>query len=262
MPTLITGGAGLLARELLPLLPGAIAPSRAELDVTDAAAVDAAIEALARRAAKEGADPVVVHAAAFTDVARAEREREACFAVNVLGTRHVAAACARFDAVLVHVSTDYVFTGDADPARAARGGYREDDPRGPTRNHYAQTKLLAEDEARAAPRHLVLRTSFRPRAWPYESGFTDVRTSQAYVDELAPELAHAIALAPRLVARSVHTLHVAGAPTTVYELARRRKPDVRPASKAEAGVDLPDDVVLDTRLWRSLRAAPQTSART
>ena len=255
MPFLITGGAGRLARELLPLLRDAVAPARDALDVTDAEQVDTAVAALAARALARGDSAVVVHAAAFTDVKLAEREQGACFAVNVLGTRHVAAACARHDAVLVHVSTDYVFSGDADPARAERGGYREDDPRGPTRNHYAQTKLLAEDEARAAPRHLVLRTSFRPRVWPYETGFTDVRTSQAYVDELAPELALAIALAPRLIAQGVHTLHVAGEPTTVFELARRRKADVRPASKADAGVDLPDDVVLDCTLWHGLRAA-------
>ena len=256
MPILITGGAGRLARELLPLLPNAVAPTRTELDVTDAAAIDAAVAALAHRASEAGDQATVVHAAAFTDVKRAERERDACFAVNVLGTRHVATACVRHGAVLVHVSTDYVFSGDADPVRVARGGYREDDPRGPTRNHYAQTKLLAEDEARAAPRHLVLRTSFRPREWPYDTGFTDVRTSQTYVDELASELALAITLAPHLIAQGVHTLHVAGEPTTVFELARRRKPDVRPASKAEAGVDLPDDVVLDCALWRRLRAQP------
>ena len=253
MPTLITGGAGRLARELRPLLPNALAPTRSELDVTDAGQVDAAVAALAARGRERGEPAVVVHAAAFTDVKRAERDQDACFAVNVLGTRHVAAACARHGAVLVHVSTDYVFSGDSDPARAARGGYREADPRGPTRNHYAHTKLLAEDEARAAPAHLVLRTSFRPREWPYDTGFTDVRTSQAYVDELAPELALAVTLAPDLIAQGVHTLHVAGEPTTVYELARRRKPDVRPASKAEAGVDLPDDVVLDCTLWRRMR---------
>ena len=264
MPVLITGGGGRLARELLPLLPGASAPTRAELDVTDSAQVDAAVAALAARArgpmqsadgqqGGQGDDPIVVHAAAFTDVKRAERERDACWRVNVLGTRHVAQACARHDVLLVHISTDYVFAGDADPARAERGGYREDDATGPTRNHYASTKLLAETEARSAPRHLVVRTSFRPREWPYPTGFTDVRTSQAYVDELAPELAEAVRLAPRIVAQGVHTLHVAGEPTSVYELARRRKPDVRPASKAEAGVDLPDDVVLSTALWWRLK---------
>ena len=57
---------------------------------------------------------------------------------------------------LVHISTDYVFYGD-------RGGYAEDDPVGPVRNYYALSKLAAEAVARVARRHLVIRTSFRPR---------------------------------------------------------------------------------------------------
>jgi hypothetical protein len=44
-------------------------------------------------------------------------------------------------------------------------------------------------------------------------------------------------------------LHVVGPPTTVYELAKRRAPDVAPATKAAAGVMLPDDVVLNRDLW-------------
>jgi dTDP-4-dehydrorhamnose reductase len=241
----LTGGSGRLGRELRALLPDAIAPDRVELDVTDPASVRAALER-ARPA-------VVVHAAGFTDVAAAEREPEACWRVNVVGTRHVAAACAALDAVLVHVSTDYVFWGEADPERAARGGYREDDPTGPVRNRYALSKLAAEDEARRAPRHLIVRTSFRPRAWPYPTAFTDVRTSQAYVDELAPDLALVARHAARLVDAGVHVLHVVGPATTVYELARRRAPDVAPATKAAAGVALPDDVVLDRSRWLEWR---------
>jgi dTDP-4-dehydrorhamnose reductase len=257
---LMTGGNGRLGRELLPLLPGAHAPPRAALDVTDGDAVAAALADLAAAAHQRGQEAIVVHAAAFTDVRAAEDHHAACFAVNVLGTRHVARACAEHGAVLVHISTDYVFWGDTDPVRAARGGYAEDDPTGPVRNYYALTKLMAETEARAAPRHLVLRTSFRPREWPYSTAFTDMRTSQAYVDELAPELAEAVRLAPRLVAAGARTLHVAGPPTTAFELARRRAPDVRPASKQGAGVALPDDVVLDVRRWRRLREAAAASA--
>ena len=244
--SLITGAHGRLGRELTLLLPDALAPARAELDVTDAGSVLAYLRA--------HRSETVLHAAAYTDVTGAEREPEACWRVNVLGTRNVADACAATGATLVHVSTDYVFWGDADPARAARGGYREDDPTGPVRNRYALSKLAAEDEARRAPRHLILRTSFRPRAWPYPTGFTDVRTSQAYVDELAPEIALAARHAGRLVDAGVHVLHVVGAPTTIFELARRRKPDVRPATKAEAGVALPDDVVLNRELWLGWRA--------
>lgn len=240
---LLTGGSGRLGSELRALLVGVVAPPRAELDVTEGASVRAALDRYR--------PDVVVHAAAVTDVAGAERDRAATGRVNVVGTRHVADACAAAGAVLVHVSTDYVFWGDDDPVRAARGGYREDDPTGPVRNAYALSKLAAEDEARRAPRHLILRTSFRPRTWPYPVAFTDVRTSQAYVDELAPDLALAIGHAAELVDAGVHVLHVVGPPTTVFDLARRRAPDVRPASKSEASVALPDDVVLDTSLWRS-----------
>jgi dTDP-4-dehydrorhamnose reductase len=243
---LITGANGRLGCELTPLLPHALVPARAELDVTDADAVLAYLH---------GHRPTaVLHAAAYTDVAGAEREPEACWRVNVRGTRHVAAACAAIGATLVHVSTDYVFWGDADPARAARGGYREDDATGPVRNHYALSKLAAEDEARRAPRHLIVRTSFRPREWPYPVAFEDVRTSQAYVDELAPDLALVARHADRLVDAGVHVLHVVGPPTSVFELARRRKPDVRPGSRAQAGVALPDDVVLNRERWLAWRA--------
>jgi len=245
VPLLITGAHGRLGRELTPLLPGALAPARAELDVTDADTVLAYLRA--QRPA------IVFHAAAYTDVAGAEREAEVCWGVNVLGTRHVADACASIGATLVHVSTDYVFWGEADPERAARGGYREDDPTGPVRNRYALSKLAAEDEARRAPRHLVVRTSFRPREWPYPTGFTDVRTSQAYVDELAPDLALLARHADRLVDAGVRVLHVVRPPTTVFELARRRRPDVRPTTKAAAGVALPDDVVLSREAWLGWR---------
>jgi dTDP-4-dehydrorhamnose reductase len=242
---LLTGATGRLGRELRVLLPDALTPTRAKLDVTDADSV---------RSALEGCRPaVVVHAAAYTDVAGAERERETCWRVNVLGTRHVAEACAALGGVLVHVSTDYVFWGDADTDRAARGGYREDDPTGPVRNYYALTKLAAEGEARRALRHLIVRTSFRPRSWPYPVAFTDLRTSQAYVDELAPELALVVRHAAKLVDAGVRILHVVGPPTSVFDLARRRAPDVRPALKAEAKVALPDDIVLNGSAWRAWR---------
>jgi dTDP-4-dehydrorhamnose reductase len=232
---LLTGGSGRLGRELRALLPDVVAPSHSELDITDPDAVARTVQR--RRPA------TIVHAAAYTDVAAAERDRDLCRAVNVEGTRNVARAARAAGALLVHISTDYVFEG-------SRGGYREEDPTGPARNVYAQTKLEAESAAREAGRVLILRTSFRPREWPYPIAFTDVFTSQDYVDVIAPELALAI----RAAAHIPHdVLHIATERKSVYELARRRRPDVRPGSRRDAPVELPADVSLDTTRWQALR---------
>jgi dTDP-4-dehydrorhamnose reductase len=232
---LLTGGSGRLGTELRRLCPALYAPTRAELDITSRASVERTFAAF---------DPeVVVHAAAYTDVAAAERERERCWRVNVEGTRHVARAVREHGAVLVHISTDYVFWGDV-------GNYREDDPPGPTRNYYALSKLVAEESVRSLAIHLVIRTSFRPTAWPYAVAFTDLYTSQDYVDAIAPEIALAI---HKLEQIPFDTLHIATERKSAFELARRRKPDVKPGSKADAGVALPDDISLDVSRWQALK---------
>jgi len=231
---LLTGGSGRLGRELKPLLPGAHAPPSRELDITRPDGI--------ARVLDDVRPEVLVHAAAFTDVAGAEEGRDECWRVNVEGTRNLVRAVTNRGIFLVHISTDYVFEG-------SQGGYREDDPVGPVRNYYSLSKLAAEEVARTAPEHLVIRTSFRPREWPYPTAFTDVYTSQDYVDVIAPK----IALAVRHCREIPHSvLHIATERKSVFELARRRRPDVRPGSKRAAGVDLPDDCSLDTSRWNGI----------
>ena len=123
MRTLLTGGSGRLGTELRAELPAlgveVFAPPRAELDITRPEKISEALERY---------EPdVVVHAAAYTDVAGAETERGACWTANVGGTRNVVLALAGSGAKLVHISTDYVFWGD-------RGRYAEKDTPGPVRN--------------------------------------------------------------------------------------------------------------------------------
>lgn len=235
----MTGGTGRLGSEVVPLLARAAevhAPGRSRLDVTDAAAF--------ATAAKEFQPDLILHAAAYTDVAGAEQARDDCWLVNVGGTRNAAEAALACGAKLVHVSTDYVFWGDV-------GGYPEDATPGPVRNYYALTKLVAEEAARGAGELLILRTSFRPREWPYPKAFTDLYTSQDYVDVIAPQVVEVVLSAPRI---DHEILHVATERKSVFDLARRRSPDVQPASKSEAPVALPDDVSLDVTRWRTLRA--------
>ena len=230
---LLTGGSGRLGTELQELLPDGAAPPSDELDLTQPESVAAALA--------KYKPTLVVHAAAYTDVKGAETDRARCWAVNVEGTRNLVKALG--DAPLVYISTDYVFYGDT-------GAYTEDAPVGPVRNYYALSKLVAEEIARVAPRHLIIRTSFRPREWPYPTAFEDVFTSQDYVDIIAPEIALAIR---HLDAIPFSTLHIATERKSVFDLARRRSDSVEPGSKAAAGVDLPDDISLATDRWQSLR---------
>ena len=235
---LLTGGSGTLGTELQKHLPEVYAPPHSELDVLDAAGLLATVRAYR--------PDVIVHSAAFTDVAGAEDERAACWAVNVGGTHAVVAAARATAGRLVHISTDYVFEG----TQPAPGGYREDDPPGPVRNYYALSKLVAEEVARTLPDALVVRTSFRPNAWPYPVAFTDLFTSQDYVDVVAPEIALAIR---HLAAIPFPTLHIATDRKSAFELARRRRPDVVAGSKRDASVALPDDITLNVARWRALR---------
>lgn len=236
MKILLTGGSGRLGTELRALLPGIVAPTSTEMNLTDAAQV--------REVVERERPHVIVHAAAYTNVGGAEKDRAACWNANVVGTRNVAAAANAVGAKLVHISTDYVFSGE-------EGGYREGDTPGPVVNYYSLTKLVAEEAARAAQRHLILRTSFRPREFQYPVAFSDVYTGQDYVDIIAPDIALAVTHALDI---EDEILHIVTERKSVYELARRRKPDVQEGRRADApGVVLPGDVSLDTERWQELR---------
>ena len=99
---------------------------------------------------------VVVNAAAYTAVDRAEGEPEAAFRANAEAPRRIADACAGRDALLLHYSTDYVFDGHGTRP------YREDDPTAPL-GVYGASKLAGEQAVRdSGARHMIFRT-----AWVY-----------------------------------------------------------------------------------------------
>jgi dTDP-4-dehydrorhamnose reductase len=145
---LITGGGGQLASDLEDHLRDELevyAPSRAELDISDDSALEAAFERVR---------PMVVYnCAAFHNVEVCEAEEDRAFAVNARAVKRLAEACADSGARLVHLSTNYVFDGAADQP------YDEDAATGP-RSIYAISKLAGENAALAyAPDALVVRTA-------------------------------------------------------------------------------------------------------
>lgn len=155
----VTGDGGQVGRELnradwlLPLTEAGMSDAEvvgfdvAELDITDRHAVLAVM-------ARERPD-VIVNAAAYTAVDRAEDEPEQAMAVNATAVGHLAEAANRCDAMLIHISTDYVFDGSKD------GWYVETDSANPL-GVYGRTKLAGEQQALQADRSMVLRT-----AWVY-----------------------------------------------------------------------------------------------
>lgn len=146
MKILVTGSNGLLGQKLTELLENdpsvtLIATARGKsvlpitkgefhsLDITDSHAVD---EVFARTK-----PDVVINTAAMTQVDQCETEREACWTANVTSVENLVAACTKYSAHLVHVSTDFIFDG-------TRGPLDENEKPNPV-NYYGESKLAAEE---------------------------------------------------------------------------------------------------------------------
>lgn len=144
MRIVVIGKSGLMARALAAADPAVVALGRDDLDIWDAAAV---------RAALAGAD-VVINAAAYTAVDRAETDQAAAYALNRDAPALLARVCAEAAIPLLQLSTDYVFDG-------TKGApYAEEDARAPL-NVYGASKAAGEDAVLASgARALVLRGSW------------------------------------------------------------------------------------------------------
>ena len=149
MRVLLLGAGGMLAHDLIAHAPPDVALTplgRAELDVTDHAAL--------ARAIRDLGPAVVINAAGYTRVDDAERERGLAFAVNGVAPGAIGRAAAAARATVVHFSTDYVFDGEAGAA------YREEDPPHPL-NVYGESKLAGERAlAASGAEFLIVRTQW------------------------------------------------------------------------------------------------------
>jgi len=261
---LVTGAHGQLGRELIGVLG---ASAHHVVGVTHPECDVASPESIARIMERVRPD-VVINCAAWSNVDAAEQHRDEAFAVNATGPRLLALECARRDALLCHISTDYVFDG------AASSPYREDAAVHPL-GVYGASKAAGEDEVRAvSPHHQIVRT-----AWLYgqegpnfvltmvrlarERGelrvVADQRGAPTWTGHLAPALARLVQLG------ATGTFHLTnGGDTTWHGFAR--------AIVAAAGLTVPvvaittDEyptpaqrppyAVLDNAAWRRLGNPP------
>ena len=146
---LITGGGGMVATDLRHELESrgadVVAPARAELDITDHEAVRAFVA--------RTRPSIIVNCAAWTRVDDAETNENLANAINGSAVEFLAAAANEVDALLVHVSTDFVFDG------TKRTPYEVNDRTAPL-SAYGRSKLLGEHGASQARKHLIVRTAW------------------------------------------------------------------------------------------------------
>jgi dTDP-4-dehydrorhamnose reductase len=146
MTVLVLGENGQLATHLRQLLPAAQFRGRRALDLADAAAISSAISAIR--------PAVIVNAAGYTAVDKAESEPDLAWRINADAVAAIARTAHGLDVPLVHVSTDYVFDG------CKAGEYEEADPLNPL-NRYGATKAAGELAVRTlCPRAWILRASW------------------------------------------------------------------------------------------------------
>ena len=245
MKILVTGRQGQLARGLAEAADALgvelISVGRPALDLAD----ENAVAALVSRE-RPG---LVVNAAAYTAVDKAESEPELANDINARGAEYVAMACATHSIPIIHISTDYVFDGSKDSP------YLEDDPTGPI-NVYGRSKLEGEQRvATACARHVILRTAWVHSPWggnfvktmlrlaaerPAVSVVEDQKGSPTY----APHLAAAVlAIASRAIADPAGTpwgiYHAVGAGETSWfgvaqEIFRSARKHGMPAAEVTA----------------------------
>ena len=157
---LVTGGNGQLGRDVRDVLAGAVPaggipadqldgtllppvePGTFEVLSTDIDTLDLVDRAAVRDAVDGFRPDLILHGGAYTAVDACETDLDTAFAVNAMGTRHMAEAAASVGAHIVYISTDYVFDGDAGPSLRRVG-------RPAPRSVYGRSKLGGEQEVRA-----------------------------------------------------------------------------------------------------------------
>lgn len=162
MKVLVTGGNGQLASELKTILNegkseiGELSTKNIQATFVDVEDLDITNNKAVKKYIGSLKPDVVINCAAYTNVDGCETNTDAAFKVNALGPRNLAIACEEVDAALLHVSTDYVFSGTGSVPRS------EFDKTAPT-SAYGTTKLLGEEYVRDfCSKYFIVRT-----AWLY-----------------------------------------------------------------------------------------------
>lgn len=226
MKILLTGGSGLLGKELLKINDKIIAPSSDSLDVTSKKSVG--------HLYWEKPD-IIIHAAACLS----EKFNDDLISINIIGTANIAIVANDIGARLVYLSTDYIYKG-------TKGNYSEDSEILPY-NLYAWSKLGGECAVKGVKNHLIIRTTFGDSKFPYEKAFVDAYRSKDYIDIIAPMIYEAATSDLQGV------INIGTERKTMYEYAIKRNKDVMPVTIEESGFQAPPDTSFNLTKWNNFK---------
>ncbi len=163
---------------------------------------------------------LIVHAGAYTDVALAEKQPQKCFLTNAFGTFNMVHKY--MDTPFIYISTEYCHE---------------------KLGVYAHTKYLGEEIVKTHPRHLILRTSFKPNIFPFAKAYTNQYTQGDEVGVIAKLLAERV---KSWKFQSGFEFLGTGR-KTIFELAQKSRPDVQPMLVEDyvnvTGVPIPHDYI-------------------
>lgn len=224
MKILLTGGSGLLGRNLIAYLEDheISAPSSDELDI--------------RRKEDFTQYPcdLLIHCAAIAKFAVAEKDPIGTINTNIQGTCNALEHAMNQNARFVFISSSHVFDGQ-------KGLYTHTDAPNPL-TRYAKSKVAGEMAALIYERSLVIRTEFCDIDFPFDTAYTDKYSSKEYIDILAPKIAK------KCLSEQTGICHVGGPRQSFYDFGRRRNPTVQPGSVKDLIARSTVPILIDTSL--------------
>jgi len=238
MKILITGGSGALGKSLRTVFKNSYCPTREEMDITSADAVNKTILSYKPDA--------LIHTAALVGIRECEENKENAWLTNVEGTQNIVNSLKKLEnkCYLIYISTACVFAGEREKY------YTEDDVPGP-KNYYSLTKLCGEMVVRQYENTCVVRTNFVPKEqWKYPKAFTDRFGTYLFSDNVAKGISDVYKKKEKGI------IHIVGDKRmSMYDLAllAGSKNVGKMALDGYSGPPLTIDMSLSTNKWKKYR---------
>lgn len=229
MKILITGGSGLLGKNLIKILENnhtIYCPSSVEYDVRD---YDICLQYT-----KNINPDMIIHCAAIAKFVEAEKRPFDTIDINIVGSCNIAKICLQTNIRMVYISTSHVFDG-------RDGNYKSTDKVNPL-TKYSKSKVAGEMAAMMCENHLIIRTEFCEETFPFDTAYVDKFSSKEYIDVIVPTIAN------KCVSSQIGICHVGGPRRSFYEFGKLRNPDVKMGSIKELLNTTTIPILIDTSL--------------